>query len=68
MDSKDKKRYRQIKRDIKKAGTRRLRQRLKNNLADHPDEAHLDDIDYDDSLSSRDMNGLDQDSTRRRRE
>ena len=37
MDSKDKKRYRQIKRNIKKAGTRRLRQRLKNNLAAHPE-------------------------------
>jgi hypothetical protein len=65
---KDKKQYRQLKRDIKKAGTRRLRRRLKDELAAHPEEAHLDEIAYDESLSSRNMNGLDNDSTRKRDE
>jgi hypothetical protein len=68
MDSKDKKRFRQIKRDIKKAGTKRLRQRLKNDLADHPEDAHLDEVDHGEKLRSRDMNGLDKDSTRKRGE
>jgi len=65
MDSKDKKRFRQIKRDVKKAGSKRLRQRLKNDLADHPEEAHLDEVDHG-KLSSQSLNGLDQDSTRKR--
>ena len=68
MDGKDKKLYRQIKRDIKKAGNKSLRRRLKNNLVDHPEEAHWDEVDHGNSLSSRGMNGLDQDSTRKRRD
>jgi hypothetical protein len=68
MDNKDKKRYRQIKRDIKKLGTKRLRRRLKDDLAAHPEDAHLDEIEYDDTLSSQAMNGLDQDNTRKRQE
>jgi hypothetical protein len=66
MDGKDKKHYRQIKRDIKRAGTKRLRQQLKNDLADHPEEAHWDEVDHAE-LSSKGMNGLDQDSTRKPR-
>jgi hypothetical protein len=66
MDNKDKKRYRQIKRDIKKAGTKRLRRRLKEDLATHPEEAHWDEVDYDASLRSESLNGLDQDNTRKR--
>jgi hypothetical protein len=68
MDNKDKKRYRQIKRDVKKAGTKRLRRRLKDELAAHPEDAHLDEIEYDDRLRSQEMNGLDQDNTRKRQE
>jgi hypothetical protein len=66
MDNKDKKRYRQLKRDIKKAGTKRLRRRLKDDLSAHPEDAHWDEVDYDDSLRSEGLNGLDQDQTRKR--
>jgi hypothetical protein len=41
---------------------------LKDELTAHPDEAHLDEVAYDDSLSSRGMNGLDNDNTCKREE
>ena len=68
MDSKDKKQYRQLKRDLKRAGTKRLRRRLKEDLAEHPEEAHWDEVAYDARTRSREMNGLDQDNTRKRKE
>jgi hypothetical protein len=67
MDPRDKRAYRQLKRDVKRAGNRRRRQHLKRELADNPEEAHLSEFDFG-SDSSAALNGLDDDATRRRRE
>lgn len=61
----DKRRYRQLKRDIKKAGNRKRRQHLKRQLAESPEEAA--DVDFDFGRdSSAGLNGIDRDATRRR--
>jgi len=61
----DKRFYRKLKKDVKRRGTKRVRQSLKQNLAENPTEAHLDEIDYGKS-SSRPLNGMDADATRTR--
>jgi len=61
----EKRRLRQLKRDIKKAGNRKRRQFLKRNLRDDPEGAAEADFDYG-RASSTGLNGLDKDSTRRR--
>jgi hypothetical protein len=62
----DKRRYRQLKRDIKKAGNRKRRQHLKRQLAENPEQAA--DVDFDFGRdSSAGLNGIDRDATRRRR-
>jgi len=62
----DKRRYRQLKRDIKKAGNRKLRNELKRQLRDAPEEAAAkDDLDRGGNRSA-DLNGNDRDATRRR--
>jgi hypothetical protein len=63
----DKREKRQLKRDIKRAGNKRRRNQLKRDLADNPDEAHHSAGDVG-RLSSKEYNGMDQDSTRRRKE
>jgi hypothetical protein len=63
----DKRRHRQLKRDIKKAGNRARRQQLKRTLADNPEEAHLAEPDFGGN-SSEPLNGADCDATRRRSE
>jgi hypothetical protein len=60
----DKRRYRKLKRDIKRAGNKRRRQHLKRELADNPEEAHFSEFDFGDT-SSATMNGIDSDATRR---
>jgi len=61
----DKRRYRQLKRDIKKAGNRKRRQHLKRQLHDNPEEAAHPDFDFGRD-SSASLNGNDNDATRRR--
>jgi hypothetical protein len=62
---KDKKHYRKLKRQVKKAGNKSRRAHLKRDLADNPEEAHLSEYDFG-NQSSATMNGMDDDATRRR--
>ncbi len=61
----DKRKLRQLKREIKRAGTKRLRRNLKRDLAENPEEAAHTEIDYG-HHSSRGLNRLDDDATRRK--
>jgi hypothetical protein len=66
MPHDDKRQRRKEKREVKKSGTRRARHQLKRSLAENPDEAHQDELDYGE-LSSEPLNAQDHDATRRRR-
>ncbi|WP_422930553.1 hypothetical protein [Singulisphaera sp. PoT] len=59
-----KKELRQQKREIKRAGSKRRRRQLKQQLAEHPDEAPDAEFDFG-RYESATMNGLDRDNTRR---
>jgi hypothetical protein len=61
----EKRRHRQLKRDIKKAGNRARRRQLGRSLADDPASAHLAEADFG-GHSSAGLNGNDRDATRRR--
>jgi hypothetical protein len=61
----DKRFYRKLKRDVKRAGTRKMRRRLQRELTDNPEEAAHPDIDYGRNNSAS-LNGNDRDATRRR--
>jgi hypothetical protein len=63
----DKRRHRQMKRDIKKAGTRSSRRQLKRQLDEDPAHAHEGEVDYGRN-SSAPLNGNDRDATRSRDE
>jgi hypothetical protein len=63
----DKRRYRKLKRQVKKAGNKSRRAQLKRDLTENPEEAHLSEYDFGNQSSST-MNGMDNDSTRRPRE
>jgi hypothetical protein len=63
----DKRQYRQLKRDIKKAGNRKRRRSLQRDLARNPEAAADSDFAYGRD-SSAPLNGNDKDSTRRREE
>jgi hypothetical protein len=65
MRQDDKRQRRKEKRDVKKSGTRRARHQLKRSLAENPEEAHQDEVDYGE-LSSEPLNAQDHDATRRR--
>ncbi len=65
MNNKDKKRLREIKRRIKRAGNKRLRSHFKRDLEENPEETHLGDVDFG-SKSSKKFNGMDDDSTRKK--
>jgi hypothetical protein len=60
----DKRRHRQLKRDIKKAGNRVRRQQLKRQLSDNPEDAHLAEPTFGRN-SSEPLNGIDRDAKRR---
>jgi hypothetical protein len=62
---KDKRTFRKLKRDIKRAGNKRRRQFLKRELADSPEDAPFSEFDFG-RTSSQTLNGLDNDATRRR--
>jgi hypothetical protein len=61
----DKRQMRKLKRDVKKAGNKKRRAKLKRDLRDNPTEAHLAEPTVG-GASSQTLNGLDQDSTRKR--
>jgi hypothetical protein len=61
----DKRFFRKLKRDVKRAGTRKIRRRLQRDLADNPEEAAHPDLDYGRNRSAS-LNGNDRDATRRR--
>ena len=61
----DKRRYRKLKQDVKRAGNKRRRAHLKRELANNPDEAPFSQFDFGET-SSETMNGMDRDATRRR--
>ena len=63
----DKRRQRQLKRDIKQAGNRKRRQHLKRTLRENPEGAAEVEFDYGRD-SSTSLNGADRDATRRRAE
>jgi hypothetical protein len=63
----DKRRQRQLKRDVKKAGNRTRRQHLKRTLEENPAEAHFEEETFG-RHSSEPLNGQDSDSTRKRDE
>src|SRR5438874_10121474 len=62
----EKRKQRQLKREIKKAGNKRRRQHLKRDLERNPEEAASSEFDFG-NLSSETLNGLDQDATRRKK-
>jgi len=63
----DKRLQRRLKRDIKKAGNKRRRQALKDDLRKDPAEAANSEESFG-RHSSASLNGADNDSTRRRHE
>ncbi len=65
MDQDKKRELRQLKREIKRAGGKRRRSQLKRGLAEHPEEAHVDEPSVG-RFRSADYNGIDRDSTRKR--
>lgn len=68
MDKENKRLLREEKRAIKKDGNRSRRRYLQRQLDEDPDNAHYDDYDYNDYNSSTRLNGIDQDSTRKKKE
>jgi hypothetical protein len=63
----DKRQMRKLKRSVKKAGNKKRRRQLKDDLRENPDEAHWTEPEVG-NLSSQSLNGLDRDATRRRDE
>jgi hypothetical protein len=61
----DKRRHRQLKRDVKKAGNRKRRRHFDRQLQRNPEEAHEAEFDFGRD-SSASFNGNDQDATRQR--
>ena len=62
----DKRSYRQLKRDLKRAGNRKRRRRLQRDLLDNPDDAPHGDFTFGRD-STAGLNGNDRDATRRQR-
>jgi hypothetical protein len=65
MNEKDKKRLRRIKRVVKRSGNKKVRSKIKRDIAQNPEEAHLGDIDYG-AYNSKKYNGMDRDATRQK--
>jgi hypothetical protein len=63
----DKRQFRKLKRDVKRAGNKRRRQYLKRELAAKPEEAPHSEFDFGKNTSAS-LNGLDNDATRKRPE
>jgi hypothetical protein len=60
----DKRKLRQLKKAIKRAGNKSRRHSLKRDLLENPEEAHRSEYDFGRG-SSTGLNALDQDATRR---
>jgi hypothetical protein len=60
----DKRQLRQLKREIKRAGSKHRRRQLKRDLAENPDEAHHSEESFGRNRSEG-MNDMDADATRR---
>jgi hypothetical protein len=60
----DKRQFRKLKRDIKRAGNKRRRQHFKRELTDNPEDAPYSEFDFGHNTSTG-LNGMDQDATRR---
>jgi hypothetical protein len=56
--SDNKREFRQLKREIKKAGNRKMRRQLQRELRDNPTEAQWTEFDYG-MFSSKSLNGID---------
>lgn len=67
MKRDDKKKFRDIKRTLKKRGHKRNRQGANSALRDDPENAHEEDYSFD-AYRSQPFNGMDYDSTRKKRE
>ena len=67
MRPEDKRRLRELKREIKRAGNKRRRQHLKRELVERPEEAPHSEFDFG-RTSSVTLNRLDNDATRRKRQ
>ena len=65
MNRKEKDRLRKIKREIKRSGNKKVRSQAKRDLMENPEEAHLSQQDYG-GRSSKKMNGMDRDATRKK--
>jgi hypothetical protein len=63
----DKRQLRKLKRDIKRAGSKRRRQYLKRELHENPEGAPHSEYDFGRNTSEV-LNGMDEDATRRRKE
>jgi hypothetical protein len=63
MKHDDKRQLRKLKRQLKRAGSKRRRQHLKQQLADDPEGAPHAEFDFGRTSSST-LNGLDRDATR----
>ena len=61
----DKRRQRQLKRDLKQAGNRKRRRQLQRDLRDNPAETAHSEFDFG-RASSAWLNGLDRDATRKK--
>lgn len=62
----DKRILRKLKRDLKRSGSKRRRRHLKRELAENPEEAPHSEFEFGDDRSEN-LNGMDRDSTRRRK-
>jgi hypothetical protein len=63
----DKRKFRQLKRDIKRAGSKHRRRDFKRQLRENPEEAHEGEENFG-RHSSEAMNANDKDATRRKSE
>jgi hypothetical protein len=63
----EKRQLRELKRKLKRAGSKRRRRQLKQDLAENPNEAQHSEFDFD-RYRSAGLNALDKDATRKRRE
>jgi hypothetical protein len=61
----EKRQFRQMKRDLKRAGSRKRRRHLQRELNERPEEAAQTDFDFGRN-STAGLNGNDRDATRRR--
>lgn len=67
MRDQEKRQFRKLKRDVKRAGNKRRRHYLKRELVENPEEAPYSEFAFGRD-SSAPLNGMDQDATRLRRD